>query len=50
MGWEKWIADVAERLSCEPEDLEETYSQLRPLLYDAGASPAEAADYLRSGG
>lgn len=49
MDYETWLAQVAEELNCEPEQLEDEYSQLRPLLYDAGASPREAADAVRSG-
>ncbi len=47
--YEEWLADVADRLNCEPEELEEGYPHLRPLLFDAGASASEAADALRTG-
>jgi hypothetical protein len=49
MPYENWLAELAEILNLEPESLDEDFPQLRPLLYDGGLSPNEAADCLRSG-
>jgi hypothetical protein len=47
--YEEWLAEIADLLNCEPEELEEGYSHLRSLLFDTGASASEAADAIRSG-
>ncbi len=46
MSWEQWLYAVAEELNCDPEEILELY-RVRELLFDGGASPKEAADYIR---
>lgn len=48
MNYETWLAEVARILGCEPEDVEDAFYNVRPLLYDARMSPMEAADFVRS--
>jgi hypothetical protein len=48
-NYDEWLKEVADSLNIEPEDVEDWYPQLKPLLYDAGASPREAADAVRTG-
>jgi hypothetical protein len=45
--FEAWLADVAERLGIEPEDVLET-GDVKGLLYEARVSPAEAASLIGS--
>lgn len=47
MSWEDWIQEVADILHVEPEEVVDAFYQVRELLYDAGASPREAADFIR---
>ena len=46
MPFDIWLLQVASELGAEPEDILSLY-QVRELLYDAGASPKEAADFIR---
>lgn len=48
-NYEAWLQEVANSLNCEPEEVEDWYPQLKPLLFDSGASPGEAADAVRQG-
>jgi len=47
--YEEWLADLADRLNCDTEEVEYQYPHLRSLLFDTGASASEAADAIRSG-
>ena len=47
--YEEWLADLADRLNCDTDEVEYQYPNLRPLLFDSGASASEAADAIRSG-
>ena len=47
MSWERWLAEVAEILNMGPGDVLYYYVDTKSLLYDAGASPSEAADFIR---
>jgi hypothetical protein len=46
--WEQWIAEVARILGCDEAEIMSVFYQTRELLYDGGASPMEAADWLRA--
>lgn len=48
MPYEEWLAEVAQILGCAPEEVRDIFYQIRELLYDANASPMEAADFLRA--
>ncbi len=45
--WRTWLAEVAELLNIEPEEVLASFYQTRELLFETGASPREAADFLR---
>lgn len=50
MTYNDWLSQVIEILGLDdvdPQSLDEEFSQLRPLLYEGGASPSEAADLVR---
>jgi hypothetical protein len=48
MPWELWIAKLENILGCDEAEIMSMFSQTRELLYDGGASPMEAADWLRA--
>jgi hypothetical protein len=48
-SYSEWLNEVAEIVGEDPAAIDEAFSQLRPMLYDAGASPREAADAIASG-
>lgn len=48
-SWDQWLAEVAQLLDLEPEDVLALF-RVRELLYNAGAAPKEAADFIRQGG
>lgn len=48
MTFEDWLAEVADLVHMDPEELRDYSSQI-PLLYNARMSPNEAADFIRMG-
>lgn len=49
MPYSEWLHELADWLNEEPEAVEDAYPQLRALLYEAGMTPREAADCIRTG-
>ena len=47
MRYAEWLQAVADELGVEPQDVVDAFYQVRELLYDAKASPKEAADFIR---
>lgn len=49
MSWEEWIREVAEILDMTPQEVLYECAHCKPKehLYEGGASPREAADWLR---
>ena len=45
--WQRWLDELATTLSVDPEEL---YYRTVELLYEGGASPREAADFIRING
>jgi hypothetical protein len=47
LTFEAWLAEVAQYLGIEPEDVLET-GNVKSLLYETRASPREAAELIKS--
>jgi hypothetical protein len=45
--WQNWLGEVASLLSVDPDVVLDAYYQAKELLYEGGASPREAADFIR---
>jgi hypothetical protein len=45
--FDAWLRELGEILHTSPESLLGLHLDVKDLLFDGGASPAEAADFLR---